>query len=127
MVYSPPVTTMPVQPTGAYCPPSAHPLLPTMSPSIAKLTSGDGALRGDPSLFCNYFKKKGHSKETCLKLQKKNVSQGHFAGAVIVSSSPSTATAIVPPVPLHLLPQPSVHTTAPPSRCYLRPDELEPL
>ena len=77
--------------------------------------------------FCNYCKKKGHSKETCLKLQKKNASQQHFAGAVTASSSPSTITAIVPPMPLRLLPQPSVHTAVPPSRGYLCPDELERL
>ena len=35
--------------------------------------------RGDPTLFCNYCKKKGHSKETFFKLQRKRPQQAHVA------------------------------------------------
>ena len=66
--------------------------------------------RGDPTLFCNYCKKKGHSKETCFKLQRKRAQQVHVAIHVATVSSPGSTSGVPSanqvPMAYDLLPQP---------------------
>ncbi|XP_078437631.1 uncharacterized protein LOC144708251 [Wolffia australiana] len=59
--------------------------------------------KGDPTLFCNYCKKRGHSKETCFKLQRKRTQQSHLAAAAPPASSPSVPSPGQVPMPYTLL------------------------
>ncbi|XP_078433789.1 uncharacterized protein LOC144705123 [Wolffia australiana] len=61
----------------------------SMRPSITTTPTGasprgasirtEESSKGDPSLLCNYCKKRGHSKETCFKLQRKRIQQSNLA------------------------------------------------
>ncbi|XP_078432243.1 uncharacterized protein LOC144703847 [Wolffia australiana] len=65
-------------------------------------TRSEESPKGDPSLFCNYCKKRGHSKETCYKLQRKRVQQSNLA-----TVTPSVSQVPPPgqvPMPCGLLP-----------------------
>ncbi|XP_078434956.1 uncharacterized protein LOC144705959 [Wolffia australiana] len=65
-------------------------------------TRSEESPKGDPSLFCNYCKKRGHSKETCYKLQRKRVQQSNLATvAPSVSQVPPPGQV---PMPYGLLP-----------------------
>ena len=99
-------------------------------PSTGNLSRGtpprtEETPRGDPTLFCNYCKKRGHSKETCFKLQRKRAQQAHVATHVATVSSPGLTSGVpLPnqsPMPYGLLPQPG---TAVPS---FTPKEMERL
>ena len=72
--------------------------------------------RGDPSLVCNYCKKRGHTKETCYKLQRKRTQQAHVAtlsspcsldGAPTAGQVPMSYGLILPPTlaPLNFTPE----------------------
>ncbi|XP_078434575.1 uncharacterized protein LOC144705678 [Wolffia australiana] len=59
---------------------------PSSTPPPGSLPRGPTARtedspKGDPSLFCNYCKKRGHSKETCYKLQRKRAQPSNLAAA----------------------------------------------
>ena len=56
----------------------------TTAPQRGVASHADETPRGDPSLVCNYCKKRGHTKETCFKLQRKRAQQANVA---TVSSS----------------------------------------
>ncbi|XP_078434137.1 uncharacterized protein LOC144705379 [Wolffia australiana] len=74
--------------------------------------------KGDPSLFCNYCKKRGHSKETCFKLQRKRMQQSNLATvAPSVSQVPAPGQV---PMPCGLLPT----NASPPG---FTPEEVERL
>ena len=99
-------------------------------PSTGNLSRGtpprtEETPRGDPTLFCNYCKKRGHSKETCFKLQRKRAQQAHVATHVATVSSPGLTSGVpLPnqsPMPYGLLPQPG---TAVPN---FTPEEMERL
>ncbi|XP_078435187.1 uncharacterized protein LOC144706156 [Wolffia australiana] len=72
--------------------------------------------KGDPSLFCNYCKKRGHSKETCYKLQRKRMQQSNLA-TVAPAAGPVPTPGQVP-MPYGLLP---------PSPASFTPEEMERL
>ena len=58
----------------------------TTAPQRGVASRADETPRGDSSLVCNYCKKRGHTKETCFKLQRKRDQQANVA---TVSSSTS--------------------------------------
>ncbi|XP_078446558.1 uncharacterized protein LOC144715500 [Wolffia australiana] len=81
-------------------------------------TRTEESSKGDPSLFCNYCKKRGHSKETCFKLQRKRIQQSNLATvAPSVSQVPAPGQV---PMPCGLLPT----NASPPG---LTPEEVERL
>ncbi|XP_078440154.1 uncharacterized protein LOC144710299 [Wolffia australiana] len=83
----------PVRPS-TMTPPGSLPRGPT--------TRSEESPKGDPSLFCNYCKKRGHSKETCYKLQRKRVQQSNLdTVAPSVSQVPPPGQV---PMPYGLLP-----------------------
>ena len=76
----------------------------TTAPQQGVASRADETPRGDSSLVCNYCKKRGHTKETCFKLQRKRAQQANVA---IVSSSTSVDGVPTPrqvPMPYGLLP-----------------------
>ncbi|XP_078433764.1 uncharacterized protein LOC144705106 [Wolffia australiana] len=75
-------------------------------------TRTEDSPKDDPSLFCNYCKKRGHSKETCFKLQRKRMQQSNLA-----TVAPSVGQV---PMPHGLLP-----TNASPAS--FTPEEMERL
>ena len=88
--------------------------------------------RGDPTLFCNYCKKRGHSKETCFKLQRKRAQQAHVATHVATVSPPGSTSGVSLPnqVPMayRLLPQPRTNQVQPGTAVpSFTPEEMERL
>ena len=88
--------------------------------------------RGDLTLFCNYCKKKGHSKETCFKLQQKRAQQAHVATHVATVSSPGSTSGVPSanqvPMAYGLLPQPSLNQVQPGTAvASFTPEEMERL
>ena len=100
---------------------------PTSTGNLSRGTSPrtEETPRGDPYLFCNNCKKRGHSKETCFKLQRKRAQQAHVATHVATMLSPGSTSGVpLPnqvPMPNGLLPPPG---TALPS---FTPEEIERL
>ncbi|XP_078441620.1 uncharacterized protein LOC144711480 [Wolffia australiana] len=76
----------------------------------------EDSAKGDPSLFCNYCKKRGHFKETCYKLQRKRMQQSNLA-TVAPAAGPVPTPGQVP-MPYGLLP---------PSPASFTPEEMERL
>ena len=79
----------------------------TTAPPRGVASRADETPRGDSSLVCNYCKKRGHTKETCFKLQRKRAQQANVA---TVSSSTSVDGVPTPgqvPMPYSLLPPPA--------------------
>ncbi|XP_078438073.1 uncharacterized protein LOC144708561 [Wolffia australiana] len=86
-------------------------------------TRTEESSKGDPSLFCNYCKKRGHSKETCFKLQRKRTQQSNLA-----TVAPSVNQVPMPgQVPLSYGLLPSGASSASASLPGFTPEEVERL
>ncbi|XP_078447608.1 uncharacterized protein LOC144716357 [Wolffia australiana] len=90
----------------------------TRASSHGASTRTEESPKGDPSLFCNNCKKRGHSKETCFKLQRKRMHQGNLATTASSASQEPPPAQV--PMPYDLLP-----TNASPTS--FTPEEMERL
>ena len=86
--------------------PQAQPF-PAAETAPRDSTHLEASPKGDSSLFCNYCKKRGHSKETCFKLQRKRSQQSHLAASVLPTDIQSFVSPLGQvPMPYGLLPTP---------------------
>ncbi|XP_078438446.1 uncharacterized protein LOC144708872 [Wolffia australiana] len=127
---------MAVQQLGSARPTSVPAVLPYMSsPKVSSLnmnspvqqlpSTGHGT-PGNSYIFCNYCKKRGHTKETCYKLQRKNAHQSHLVSHLPFQSGQfMTLTTSIPEIP-----QPTAQPTAEATSskvAQLRHDEIDQL
>ena len=117
------VTLQPVAPASAMAlqPASTRGTAPTGTLPRGATTRADETPRGDPSLTCNYCKKKGHTKETCYKLQRKRTQQAHVATLPSPCALDGALTVGQVPMPYGLIPLPT------PAPLNFTPEEIERL
>ena len=118
-----PVTLQPVAPASAMAlqPASTRGIGPTGTLPRVATPRVDETPRGDPSLTCNYCKKKGHTKETCYKLQRKRTQQAHVATLPSPCALDGAPTAGQVPMPYGLISPPT------PASLNFTPEEMERL
>ncbi|XP_078441195.1 uncharacterized protein LOC144711146 [Wolffia australiana] len=99
---------------------------PNMNSPVQQSASTSHSAPGNSSIFCNYCKKRGHTKETCYKLQQKNAHQSHLVSHL----PPQSRQFMTPPTSITEIPQ----STAPPTAeatslkiAQLRHDEIDQL